>query len=271
MAAFMPVSAGTESGTVPRDGCLVWFRSADEALAAVARHADLLIAWGVARLDRLAAGLELPIVYVSHGPGDWTAKRARSSEARADGLVAVSEATLTGFSAAARRRAVVIHNGIDVQRCAPTLSRPEVRARWGVGERERLIGYAGRYSFEKNTTAAAYATHRLAGEYHAVFAGDGWQEQELRPAGAALPATAPASSPATTASATSSARSTSSSSPAPPKASRWRSPKPGTAASPSPPPASGPSPNWSAATAHWSPPSPSTRRPTTWPARWKSP
>jgi glycosyltransferase involved in cell wall biosynthesis len=55
-----------------------------------------------------------------------------------------------------------------------------VRSAWGFTERERLIGYVGRYSGEKYAEAAALAVAALGEPYHAVYAGEGWMEDSLR-------------------------------------------------------------------------------------------
>ena len=104
----------------------------------------------------------------------------RSSEAGATHFVAVSETALAPFSPEARKTAIIIHNGIDVERCTPTVARQQTRAAWGFGDHHRLIGYVGRYSGEKVPEAAARAAHHLGGDYHAVYAGSGWMEVDLR-------------------------------------------------------------------------------------------
>lgn len=95
-------------------------------------------------------------------------------------FAAVSEAALRPFSPTIRGRAVVIPNGVDVPRCTPTMASERVRAAWGFDERHRLVGYVGRYSFEKDPTAAARAVAYLGDPYHAIYAGGGWMEAEVR-------------------------------------------------------------------------------------------
>jgi glycosyltransferase involved in cell wall biosynthesis len=180
MSAFMPVFAGPNAG--PPDGAsVVRCRSARAALEAATQDADVLIMWGLADLATLIAGLRIPVViFASHGPGEWTERSARRSESGATHFVAVSEPALLPFSPCIRQRATVIHNGIEVERCTPRLSRSQVRAAWGFQEQHRLIGYVGRYSGEKNPAAAAHAAARLGGDYRAVYVGEGWMEPALR-------------------------------------------------------------------------------------------
>jgi glycosyltransferase involved in cell wall biosynthesis len=79
-------------------------------------------------------------------------------------------------------------NGIDVDRCTPSVPRESVRAAWGFGGKHRLIGYVGRYSPEKNPAAAARAARELGREHRAVYLGQGPMEARLRAAAGADPA-----------------------------------------------------------------------------------
>ena len=180
MSALMPIFAGPCSGGPGCDQWIVRCRSAREAVQRAVADADVLITWGVPQLAEITADLSIPVVFVAHGGCGWSRQVAGSSEAGATHFVAVSEAALNAFSADVRRRAVVIHNGVDVARCAPQIGRARVRAAWGFSERERLIGYVGRYSGEKYAEAAALAVAALGEPYRAVYAGEGWMEDSLR-------------------------------------------------------------------------------------------
>ena len=180
MAAYMPVYAGPGAGPPEGSPSITRRHSARAALDAVLAGADVLVAWGTHDLARLVAGYSGPVVFVSHGSSDWTARAIRGSESGATHFVAVSEAALRPFSPAIRGRAVVIPNGVDVPRCTPTMARERVRAAWGFDERHRLVGYVGRYSIEKDPTAAARAVASLGGPYRAVYVGGGWMEAEVR-------------------------------------------------------------------------------------------
>ncbi|OYV68294.1 MAG: hypothetical protein B7Z74_08470, partial [Deltaproteobacteria bacterium 21-66-5] len=97
-------------------------------------------------------------------------------------------------------RAIVIHNGADTARCAVTLPREETRRRWGAAEGDVLLGYVGRFSWEKTPLAAALAARELnegrsaeqvyfggpalasslVPPYRAVYIGGGAHEDEVK-------------------------------------------------------------------------------------------
>jgi glycosyltransferase involved in cell wall biosynthesis len=178
MSAYMPVYAGPEAA--PMEDSIRRCPSDRAALQTVLQEADVLITWGLPKLGELVQGYHRPVVLVSHGGGEWARWTVRNSEAAATHLVAVSESARTAFSPELHHRVTILHNGIDVPRCTPTVPREQIRATWGFAEHHRLIGYVGRYSPEKNPTAAAWAVHHLGGDYRAVYAGSGWQEAEVR-------------------------------------------------------------------------------------------
>lgn len=207
LSSYMPIFGGPGAGG---NGApyIRRCRSAREALDCVVADADVLITWGTQNLAELLADLpslsrrvsvrpsaalrarvasrRLPVVLVSHGGGEWAARTVQTSESGASHFVAVSEPALTPFSPTARERAVIIHNGVDVERCTPTTERAETRAAWGFDDRHVLIGFVGRYSWEKNPLAAARAAVELGGNYRAVYAGEGWAEVGLRQEVAAI-------------------------------------------------------------------------------------
>jgi glycosyltransferase involved in cell wall biosynthesis len=180
MSAFMPVYAGPGAGPAEFSPYVTYCDSAKAALTAALARADVLVTWGVPCLADLTGRFDRPVVLVSHGSGEWGLQTVRTSEAGATHFVAVSEAALEPFTPSARKVATVIHNGIDVERCTPNSSREHVRKAWGFSDHHRVIGYIGRYSCEKNPGAAAQAAIHLAGDYRAVYCGEGWIEDCLR-------------------------------------------------------------------------------------------
>ena len=125
---------------------------ADGGFKIVLKDADVLVVWGVPQLRDHLEGFNRPVVLVSHGVGGgaWAYRMIRSNESGATHFVAVSEAARLAFSPEVRDRVAVIYNGIDVERCTPSVPREQMRTRWGFTEKHRLIGYVGRYSWEKN-------------------------------------------------------------------------------------------------------------------------
>jgi len=178
----MPVYGGPDPD--PGDGrtrpYVTRLPSAADAVAEVARRADVIVSWGVHYLKDLLDGFAGASVLVSHGTGAWTCEAMRASESGATHFAAVSEAALAPFSPPARARARVLHNGADADRCTPTVGRDRLRAQWGFDGRHRLVGYVGRFSPEKNPLAAARAVRELGGDYRAVYVGSGWDEAETR-------------------------------------------------------------------------------------------
>ncbi|HEX7378516.1 MAG TPA: glycosyltransferase family 4 protein, partial [Pirellulales bacterium] len=165
----------------PERGRIRRFGDTREALAKLCADSDILIVWGVADLGQYLDRLRFAgqVVLVSHGAGNWTETILRESQRAADWLVGVSRPAAAAFGAP---RAVVIHNGGDQDRCQVSRSREAVRSDWGAHEGERLIGYVGRYSWEKNPLAAALAANALGAPYRAVYVGSGWKEREVRAA-----------------------------------------------------------------------------------------
>lgn len=164
------------------DRCLVLrFPSLRDALAKVAADSDILIVWGLSHLDRYLGGLGFPgpIVLVSHGCGPATEKMLASSETFASHLVGVSAAAAASFHS---KRVAVLHDGGDHERCRVTRSRDRTRDEWGALPTEKLVGYVGRFSWEKNPLAAARAVRRLGAGYRAVYIGSGWKEHEVKAA-----------------------------------------------------------------------------------------
>jgi len=182
MSAYMPIYAGPEGGPPQWPDSVHRCSSAREALQTVLRDSDVLITWGVSYLRDLVEGYNGLVVLVSHGDGggEWARRTIQTSESGATHFASVSQAAVLGFTPESRHRVTILHNGIDVQRCTPTIPRQQMRAMWGFADHHRLIGYVGRYSAEKNPTAAAQAVRHLGGIYHAVYVGSGCLEDYVR-------------------------------------------------------------------------------------------
>jgi len=84
------------------------------AVATVAQAVDKVIAWSVPP-DLLAACAGTPTVGVSHGCGDWWMK---SADPYVTGWVAVHDVAAVPCP----RPAVVIENGVDIERCQSSLT-----------------------------------------------------------------------------------------------------------------------------------------------------
>ena len=155
------------------------------ACDAAFRDADVLIAWGLDDLSFISHGFHGRVVYCSHG----TAPHAFRALDRA----AVHASHLTAVSAAAAGRwlgtpqMTVIHNGIDLMRVREQDGREATRQTWGYSAVEsgphhsqKLIGYIGRLSAEKDPLAVVRAVAALPEQYQAVLIGSGELEAEYR-------------------------------------------------------------------------------------------
>lgn len=145
-----------------------------DAVQQVAAKADVLVSWGSYDLDAMVYGYTGPVVFVSHGCGQFDRNAARSAILGATHLAAVAETATEPLRPYARGLPIeVLHNGIDPARCVQTESRESVRRRLGVGNRQFLVGYLGRMSPEKNPTGIAKAVSLLPRKFRALFVGGG--------------------------------------------------------------------------------------------------
>lgn len=135
-------------------GLGVVVRHDEHAVEELAPSCDVLLCWGFdPYAESPAAVAGRPLVLISHGIGEWTAKGMRSAS-RASALVAVSRAAVAPFPEDQRTRVRVIRNGIDPSRVVPSPGgRARVRAEWGVPPDRHLCLYLGRVSPEKNPRA----------------------------------------------------------------------------------------------------------------------
>lgn len=161
------------------DGFVQRFPTSSDALGRLCDDSDVIVVWGVAHLGKHLSGLAYrgQVVLVSHGAGHWTETMLRTSKEAADRLVGVSAVAAEAFQTPG---VSVIHNGADGERCQVTLPRDAIRQEWGVTSDEKLVGYVGRFSWEKNPSAAALAVRELGRPFRAVYLGGGWKEKEVR-------------------------------------------------------------------------------------------
>jgi glycosyltransferase involved in cell wall biosynthesis len=142
------------------------------SLTHVMSVSDVMITWDANLLPVMTQTyLErgMKVVLVSHSDGPAGANIGM--EAGATHFAAVSKAALNVFSAEAQKKATVIFNGAEPERCCPAIGRDKMRERLGIKPGTRVVGYIGRFSEEKNPLASALALQALPAEYHAVFVG----------------------------------------------------------------------------------------------------
>lgn len=142
--------------------------------------ADVVISWGWGGVETVLrdAGWKGPHVVVSHGACSWSEKLLDGPARTATHVVAVSEAAAKAIPEEERQRARIIWNGIELDRIAPSRPRDEVRASWGCGPDDILIGYVGRLAVSKRPEAVAMAAAELQRRWpdrvvRPVLVGDG--------------------------------------------------------------------------------------------------
>jgi glycosyltransferase involved in cell wall biosynthesis len=149
-------------------------RTLNDAVRHVCKEADVLITWGALAMATHTAGLEIPVVSVSHTD--------RAIDAAISGithLVAVSETgrryfatALEGALGADLPPVVVIPNGVEVDRACPRKGRAWQREQWGVGPDDKVLLYLGRQAMSKNPWAAIETLARLPSHYRLIMIGN---------------------------------------------------------------------------------------------------
>jgi len=144
-----------------------------------ADQCDIIVAWGTRHLRMFPRG-RVPVVFVSHGFGQWTTDAVNGSRDRVTHWAAVSRWAVQSFPQDIRPLARVIHNGIDVDHCRTTRARDHVRQSWGLDPGDIAVGYIGRMSWEKHPVAAAIAAAHLGPPFRPVYVGDGHKLGDVR-------------------------------------------------------------------------------------------
>ena len=149
----------------------------EDSVRRAARESDIILFWGVA-LDPWLKDCRPPLcVYLAHGESDWTRHVLERSTQVTDHVVAVShrvhERVCPGF------RTTVISNGVDSARLGRTRSRQEMRQSLGFEDNDFVLGYVGRFSFEKRPKLLIETVANLPRRFKALFVGWGDMRQEL--------------------------------------------------------------------------------------------
>lgn len=174
IAAKCPVFATTQRGGQQdwRDNVLLVESAAEAVRGAVQNSADVLLTWGdLGHLRALSHYDQCPpVICVSHSSHHTP---ERLGEYRFPvALVAVSDAARRPYTMPGNPPVDVIYNGIDPQRLDGHYSRAQIRALWGVRDDQRVIGYVGRLSPEKNPWALELALSALDDNWCGVRYGD---------------------------------------------------------------------------------------------------
>jgi len=156
--------------------------NASVGISKIAYNSDVIISWGCYHLDIILKNYikhtNLLSVSVSHceGPvGEFS-----KFDDGATHFVSVCRVAKSIFSEEAKKKCIVIHNGADIDRVTPTVPRSKIREEWGLTDRDKIVGYVGRFSPEKNPTALVKALQCLSAEYKVILIGEGLMEAELK-------------------------------------------------------------------------------------------
>jgi len=173
----VPVHASTrrrERGIVAADTMV-------DALRSALAGADVAISWGLPDAGDLldAAGWCGRHVLVAHGPGEWARRQMTQAAPSASHFVAVSTAAVEAFPPEAHGMTHVLWNGAETSRLTVQVDRDEQRRRWGVRPDQTVIGYIGRFSFDKHPEIVARAVMAMPEQYVAVMIGDGVEAKPI--------------------------------------------------------------------------------------------
>lgn len=150
-----------------------------DTVAAALQDNDIVLFWGV-QLDQWvdpAVPRRARTVYIAHGEGDWTRELLLGSRQTVDHTIAVSHRVLDvvcrDFPTS------VILNGIDTARLATTMGREEMRSRFGIRPDDFVVGFVGRFSWEKRPEVLIRALSLLPPHFKAMFVGWGYMQPQL--------------------------------------------------------------------------------------------
>lgn len=132
--------------------------------------ADVLIVWGIGRLQRELDVYPGLTVYVSHTSTEAGRLMNGKAVQSMDYFVAVSQKSADFFPK--NTRCTVLHNGIDLRRLNSSVSRKETRSSWGVKDGQCAVGFVGRPHPDKHPELVAQACNLLDENYVPVFVGE---------------------------------------------------------------------------------------------------
>lgn len=156
----------------------------ENACQTVVDRSDVVKLWGYIHSNTEIDAVNWnskPILIVAHGQCDWTRKNLAVSLSKGSMhiLASVSSGGIKCFPDRIQNQVRVIYNGVDFSRCAPAVDRVKVRQAWGLDEGIKAVGYIGRFANDKNPLAAAKSVRELGADYHAVYIGEGYQQDQI--------------------------------------------------------------------------------------------
>ncbi len=150
-----------------------------ESLRRAYQEHDVVLSWGLA-LDEVLGGpfpRNAVGITIAHGDSHWTRQLIHGSRQSIDHVIAVSrgveKAACQGFPT------TVVLNGVDTARLATTRSRNAVRAEFGYGPDDFVVGFVGRFSPEKRPELLLRAVEQLPRRFKVLMVGWGPGYPEL--------------------------------------------------------------------------------------------
>jgi len=146
----------------------------------VTEKVDIIIVWGISQLSQIIHEFTGKIIICCHGSDlEWSQFYVQGCVSVADVFVGVSEASRRPLSVVDSQRIRIIHNGISLEHCSPTMGRQDARHQLGINPEDFVVGFVGRYSDEKRADLMIQAVHQIEG-CKIILAGSGQQESYLR-------------------------------------------------------------------------------------------
>lgn len=163
---------GIDPGVARDLACPVVPAGISEITQAFQDH-DVVLCWGLP-LDEwvdLSRPRRARGVHIAHGDSPWTRELLTRSLKTVDHAVAVSDRVR--MTTCGEIPTTVILNGVDTSRLATTRSRADVRAEFGYGPEDFVVGFVGRFSPEKRPELLIRALQLLPLHFKALFIGWG--------------------------------------------------------------------------------------------------
>lgn len=149
-----------------------------DSVRRVAADCDVLLCSGPAETAEWLSDVRPRLtVFIAHGDAPPYRALLERCGPVIDHVVAVS----SGVRETIGRKfpCTVIPNGIDVSHIAPSRSRTEVRQALGFAPEDFVLGYVGRFSWEKRPRTVIEAVARLPPRFKALLVGWGPERQQL--------------------------------------------------------------------------------------------
>ncbi|MES2789508.1 MAG: glycosyltransferase [Planctomycetota bacterium] len=165
----MPVFGGSVTHDIASSRLVLREGTDVATLRRLEAEADVIYAWGATQA--VLADTTLPVVYGVHCSGDAGVSSTAAVAPLATAIISLGEYATSMVPVEHRHKVVVIPNGVDLHRLAPTRDRESMLSEWGVPAGHHAIGFVGRWSSEKSPMALAEAVHALGSKFHAVYCG----------------------------------------------------------------------------------------------------